>query len=148
MVACSRMGFEVFRHNPFIDYLVETPRPALSPLQAVRHLRRHLKTTRFTPDIVITSRGNEQRSIGVLAFLAATAIRFGYTFAPELYDVLLRYDFKRSLIENQLAIVDRLGYQTELVEPRVFYTRADLEKIETLLQEKNISNSAARVVCV
>ena len=148
MVACSRMGFEVFRHNPFIDYLVETPRPTVSPLQALRCLRAQLKTTGFVPQIVITSKGNEQRSIGVLGFLAGKAIRLGYTLAPELYDVLLRYDCKRSLIENQLAILERLGYQEDAVEPRVFYTQADLDKAHGLLQENGIANSPARIVCV
>jgi len=148
MVACSRMGFEVFRHNPFIDYLVEIPRPAVSLLRAARTLRSHLKSTGFVPEIVITSKGNEPRSASIVAFLAGTAIRFGHTLAPELYNVVLRYDPKRSLIGNHLNLIDRLGYQTEPIEPRVFYTREDLDKAERLLHVNGIANSAVRIVCV
>ena len=148
MVACSRMGFEVFRHNPFIDYLIETPWPPTSPLHAVRSLRSHLKTTGFDPEIVITSKGNERRSISMLALVAGTAIRFGYTLAPELYDVVLSYDAKQSLIGNHLNVIERLGYQKESVEPRVFFTRKDLEKTEWLLRENGIAKSTTRIVCV
>lgn len=148
MVAGSSIAFEVFRHNPFIDYLVETPRPAVSLLRAVRSLRGHLKTSGFVPEIVITSTCSQQRSAAVLAFLACPAIRLGYTFAPELYDFLLRYDPQQSMIENNLKIIERLGYQKQTVEPRVFYTKADLAKAERLLQMNGIGFSTTRIVCV
>jgi len=83
-----------------------------------------------------------------MAFLAGAAIRLGYTFAPELYDIPLSYDSQRSLIDNNLDIIERLGYQKESVEPRVFYTREDLEKTETLLRENGVAKSTARIVCV
>ena len=148
MVAGGRMAFEVFRHNPFVDYLVEMPRPAFGLLHSIRSLRRHLKAIGFVPEIVITSKSSQPRSIGIVAFLAGTAIRLGYTFAPELYDVSLSYDSQRSLIDNNLRIIERLGYQNEQVEPRVFYTRDELEKAETLLRENGIAKSTARIVCI
>jgi ADP-heptose:LPS heptosyltransferase len=148
MVAGGRMAFEVFRHNPYIDYLVETPRPASGLLRSIRSLRAHLKATGFVPEIVITSKSSRQRSIALMGFLAAAAIRLGYTFAPELYDFPLSNDSHRSLIDNNLRIIERLGYQKDSVEPRVFYTRDDLEKTETLLRENGVAKSTARIVCV
>jgi ADP-heptose:LPS heptosyltransferase len=134
MVACSRMAFEVFKHNPFIDYLVETPRPTVNVFHAIRSLREHLKIQGLTPEVIITSKGNEQRSIAMLAYFAGKAIRFGYTLAPELYDVLLRPDSKRSLIENNLKVIERLGHQSRVLEPRVAFSPADLEHAQNLLR--------------
>ena len=134
MVACSRTAFEVLKHNPFIDYLVETPRPAESGLQAVRLLRSYLRTTDFDPEIVITSKGNEQRSTALVAFMAGTAIRLGYTLAPELYDIPLRIDYERSLIDNNLRVIERLGYHNQAFEPRVAFAPADLEYASGLLR--------------
>ena len=134
MVACSQTAFEVFRHNSFIDYLVETPRPPVSPLHAVRSLREHLKAMRFAPEIIVTSKGNGQRSIAMLALFAGAAIRFGYTLAPELYDVVLRPDCHRSLIDNNLNVIERLGYQVDAPEPRVAFGLEDLEYAYRLLQ--------------
>jgi ADP-heptose:LPS heptosyltransferase len=134
MVACSRMAFEVFRHNPFLDHLVETPRPQVAGVRHVlRVLREHLKATGFVPEIVITSKGNEQRSIALVAFLAGKAIRFGYTLAPELYDVLLRPDTRQSLIANNLKIIEHLGYLEQNIEPRVAFGPEDLEFANSLL---------------
>ena len=73
MVAGSRIAYEVFRHNPFIDFLVETPRPANIFVRAVRTLRGHLKATGFVTEVVITSVGNKTRSNALLAFMAANA---------------------------------------------------------------------------
>lgn len=133
MVAGGRMAFEVFRQNPFIDYLVETPGRGASLLRSVRSLRGHLKATGFVPEIVITSYTSQQRSIAIQAFLAGRAIRLGYTFAPELYDVFLRYDSRRSLIENNLRIIEGLGYQKQTVEPRVAFGPEDLDRAKSLL---------------
>src|SRR5947207_10879852 len=99
MVAGGRMAFEVFRHNPFIDHLVETPWRGASLIRAVGSLRGHLKATGFVPEIVVTSISSRQRSAAVQAFLAGRAIRLGYTFAPELYDVPLCYEPQKSLID-------------------------------------------------
>ena len=133
MVACGHMAFEVFRYNPFIDYLVETPRPPVSTLQAFRTLREHLRVTGFVPEIVITSKANEQRSIATLAFLAGRAMRLGYTLAPQLYDVALEADSQRSLIANNLDVIQRLGYGKDSPEPRVGFSAEDLEHAGSLI---------------
>jgi heptosyltransferase-2 len=139
MVACSEIAYDVFRHNPFIDYLVETPRPPVSALQAVRTLREHLKATGFAPEVIVTSKGNEQRSIAMLAFLAGSAMRCGYTFAPELYDIVLRPDQHRSLIDNNLRVIERLGYQKHAPEPRVAFSPDELEYTRGLLSGQDIN---------
>ena len=148
MVACGRMAFEVFRNNPFIDYLVETSRPPVNVLDAIRSLRECLKTEHFAPEIVITSMGNEQRSIALLSVFAGGAIRFGYTLAPELYDVPLRPDRERSLIENQLSIIERLGYKKQFVEPRVSFSREDLVQAQSLVEASGAADGGPRVVFI
>jgi ADP-heptose:LPS heptosyltransferase len=134
MVACGRMGFEVFKHNPFIDYLVETPRPLDGVAPAVRTLRAHLKATNFVPNVVITSKGNEPRGNALVAFSAGAAIRLGYTFAPELYDVRMQYRDELSLVDNNLRIVEELGFQKHSAEPLVGFSGEDLERARVLLQ--------------
>jgi ADP-heptose:LPS heptosyltransferase len=138
MVACSQLAFEVFRHNPFIDYLVETPRPPVSALLAIRSLREHLKATGFVPDLVVTSKGNEQRSIALLAFLAGKATRLGYTLAPELYDVVLRADPEQSLIDNNMRVIEGLGYRKDAPEPRVAFGPEELRYAQSLLATADI----------
>ena len=148
MVACSRMAFEVLRHNPFIDYLVETRRPTENVREAIRSLRAYLRATDFSPEIIITSKGNEQRSIALLSYFVGPAIRLGYTEAPELYDVLLRPDREQSLIANNLRVVERLGYQKEAAEPRVSFGPEDLEKANRLLDQGGGDDGRPRVVFI
>lgn len=138
MVACGRMAFEVYRHNPFIDYLVEIPNPVGNGLQALRALRRYLKTMNFAPDIVLTSAGSRQRSIAAVGFLACKAIRAGYTLAPELFDVVLRYDPEKSLMDNNLGVVERLGYPKQALEPRVAFGPEDLHRAYSLINNTEI----------
>jgi ADP-heptose:LPS heptosyltransferase len=138
MVAGSRMAFEVFKHNPYIDYLVETPSLRVGFLKTARSLWEHLKVTGFAPEIVVTSVGNRQRSIAMVAFLAGPAIRLGYTFAPELYDVSLRYDSQQSVIDNNLRIVEGLGYEKQVVEPRVAFAPEDVEWAHSQLPQTDL----------
>ena len=64
------------------------------------------------------------------------------------YDVVLRPDLRQSLIENNLFIIERLGYERQNVEPRLFYTRADAAKTEALFREHGIANDNPRIVCI
>ena len=147
-VACSRMGFEVFRQNPFIDYLIETPRPSSNAMKAIRALRKHLKETEFSPEIVITSKGNEPRGVSMLAFSAGEAIRLGYTYAPELFDYQLHADMQRSLIDNNLKVIERLGHERQPVEPRVGFGPDDLQYAKALLARLGQPEGAPRVVFI
>ncbi|HEY1984437.1 MAG TPA: glycosyltransferase family 9 protein [Terracidiphilus sp.] len=148
MVACSRMAFEVLQNNPFIDYLVETRRPTENTGAAIRCLRGHLKDTGFVPEVIITSKGNEQRSIALLSLFLGKATRMGYTGAPEFYDVLLQPDREESLIDNNLRVVERLGYPSIAVEPRVSFSLEDLQKARGLLDRASWNDATPRVVFI
>ncbi len=148
MVACTRMGFDVFRHNPFIDFLAETPKPSTQIIQAIASLRKHLRMTGFVPEIVITSHGNNPRGVALLSLAAGAAIRYGHTFAPELYDFVLRYDRERCLIDNQLNVIQGLGYPGLDLEPLVAFGPDDLEHAQGLLDPLETGNDIPRVAFI
>jgi ADP-heptose:LPS heptosyltransferase len=148
MVACSRMAFEVFEHNPFIDYLVETPNPRRQILKTARFLRAALRSSSFCPEAIATNTGNPLRSLALLAILTAKAFRFGYTLAPETYDLVLKYDPHNSLIANNLRLIESLGSDSQHVEPRVAFSPKDLAEAQRLLNEDPFGNGKPRVAFI
>jgi ADP-heptose:LPS heptosyltransferase len=68
--------------------------------------------------------------------------------APEIYDRVIERDLSESLIENNLRVVQALGYSKELVEPQVSYSPGDLAETEALLQETGAAPGRPRFVFI
>ncbi len=134
-VACRGLGFEVLKHNPFVDHLIQTPDPYAHPLKTARFLRRYLRSQHLQPEAILTNTGNSRRSIALLALLTAKALRLGYTMAPELYHLPVTGDLPESLIATNLRLVSSLGHSPNNLEPRVFFDSKDLAKAEALMSE-------------
>lgn len=124
-VAASGMAAELFAHHLAVDRMIPTPSPLSDLRGAVRALRaaQPFSGERFA---VITTNGNERTRIALAALFAASAPRVGFTEAPELYREVLRYDPQRSLIDNNLRIVEAFGHPFRHYEPRVFFREEDL----------------------
>jgi ADP-heptose:LPS heptosyltransferase len=72
-----------------------------------------------------------------MGLLGASGWRGGYTLKPGLYQRPLEYDRGVSLIENNLRLARVLGWGTEHVEPRVFFSRGNAEVARVLVRKVN-----------
>jgi ADP-heptose:LPS heptosyltransferase len=148
IVACGRLGFEVLRHNTFVDYLIQTPDPYTHLFKAAKFLRSYLREQQLAPEAIVTNVGNVRRTISLLAFLAAKALRVGYSLAPSLFHFNLEQDRSISLIANNLRLIGLMGYAYSSVEPRVAFSSPDLAKAEEWLRQHGVGSDAPRIVFI
>ncbi len=132
-VATCGLGFQVLRHSPFIDNLIETPDPTLHLAAAVRALRKELDGRGLRPDCVLTGASDRRTTIALLGLFGSSGWRGGYTLRPVLYHLPLDYDDSLSLIRNNLRVAKLLGCDAEPTGPRVFFSEADAAAARSLL---------------
>ena len=130
-VCASGFARELYRGNPALDRLVETPDPTTHLLPAVAALRRVLPRGRFA---TLTTASSGRSTIGLAAVLAGAQNLVGWSLVPELYRETIPFDFARSQIENNLAILQALGHEARHFEPQVFFSGDDLEYARGLMQ--------------
>jgi len=147
VVAAGGFGVDVFRNNPAVDLLLETPKPKDDLNAAVRALRsRDLFSGE--PYATITTTGNERTGIALLALLAGPSLRVGFTVAPQLYRYPMQMDLTRSQIANNLRTVQALGHTTSHIEPQLFPSAEDEARADTLLAEAVLLDGAPIAVFV
>jgi len=137
IVATRGIGSALLRHNPSIDYLIETPDPLQDLFGAAKFLRTELAQRNLRPDCILTGAADQRTRIALLAFLAGPGWRGGFTLAPHLYQRPLSYQWGLSLIDNNLRLAALTNCQTEHVEPRVFFSAADIDAATSLTHEAN-----------
>lgn len=140
IVAARGLACATFQHDPHIDDLIETSDPAASRiavLQAARSLRHELKQRGLRPDLILQDASNRAGSFALFAALLRLAPLAGFANLPELYDTHLDYDSKRSLIANNLRLVELLGASPTIHEPSVYFTDDELKTAEAMLHEAN-----------
>jgi ADP-heptose:LPS heptosyltransferase len=125
VVAASGFALDVFRNNPGIDRLIETPNPLKDLNGSVKVLRRELPFD-GTAFATLTSTGNERTRVAMQALLSGAAVRVGFTVVPKLYRSPLFFDKALSQIANNLRIVEALGHTPTHFEPEIFYREEDL----------------------
>lgn len=136
-VATRGLGFALLRHHPFIDHLIETPDPLIDTFAAARTLVSELSKLGLQPDCTLTGASDQRSRIALLALLARTGWRGGYTQASALYQHTLTVDRQRSLIDNNLRLAALAGCSTEHLEPRVFFSNSDASTASALIRENN-----------
>lgn len=124
-VAANGIALEIFRNHAGIDWLIETPNPLRNLRGAISSLRAQIP---FQGEsfAALTTVGNERTLIGLQGLFCGAAIRIGFTEAPQLYRVPLTFDSQRSLIDNNLRIVEALGHPFQHFEPQMFFSPGDL----------------------
>lgn len=133
-VATRGLGAELLRHNPLVDHLVITPDPTDAIWATANVLRRELSVRGVQPDLVLTGASDRRSRIAMLAVLARSgACRGGFSVADSLYQRPLAYDHELSLIDNNLRIVSLLGTTPEHMEPRVFFSKEDVDRMRSRL---------------
>lgn len=123
-VVASGFALDVFRGNPGVDFLIETPSPLKDLKGAVNALRAQ-HPFRGAGYATLTSTGNERTKTLAQALLCGAATRVGFTVVPQFYRVPLEFDPARSQIANNLRIVEALGHSTGAFEPQIFFSEAD-----------------------
>jgi ADP-heptose:LPS heptosyltransferase len=136
-VATRGLGGALLRHHAFIDHLIETPDPLTDTLSATRTLVSELARLGLQPDCTLTGASDQRTRIALLALLSRTGWRGGYTQAPQLYQQTLTVDPQRSLIDNNLRLAALAGCSTEHLEPRVFFSSADVATAGALVSQSN-----------
>ncbi|HTU49007.1 MAG TPA: glycosyltransferase family 9 protein [Acidobacteriaceae bacterium] len=147
-VAASSFAASVLHSNPHIDHCLVTPSPFKDFSRSVRAVRDLLDSTPPGGICVITTIGNQRTRLAILSLLAGSAVRIGYTLAPELYDVPLTFDPERGQIEGNLDIVRSLGHPVPVCEPRVFFAQHDAEKASQWLESLKVDVDVPRIVFV
>lgn len=146
-VAAGGFGLNVFRLNPGIDHVIETPNPLHDFKGAVATLRRQ-KLFDGAPYITVTSTGNERTIVALQAVLSGAALRVGFTVTPELYRVPLTYNRSLSQIANNLRIVGALGHGSRHFEPEMFFGDQDLDDARTTLAHSGVQRGQPVVVFI
>ncbi len=148
-VAASGFGLDVFRNHPLIEQVIETPSPIHHLLGATRALR-HTRPFGRASYVVLTSNGNQRTRVALQAVLAGARPRVGFSEAPELYRVALRFNSTQSQIRNNLRLVEALGHTLRVpaYEPEVFYTRADLLRAQSLLEQAGVDSARPIAIMV
>jgi ADP-heptose:LPS heptosyltransferase len=136
-VATRGLGLALLRNHPFIDHLIETPDPLTSTGSAARVLRAELARRSLRPSLILTGASDQRTRIAALALLADAAVRGGFTVHPGLYHRPLAYDRRRSLIDNNLQLATLAGASPTHIEPRVYFSPADLSAAESLARIAN-----------
>jgi ADP-heptose:LPS heptosyltransferase len=136
-VATRGLGLRLLRHEPFLDHLIETPDPLTSLRSAARALRAELALRSIRPSLILTGASDQRSRIAALALLAGPAIRGGYTIHPGFYHRPLVYDRQLSLIDNNLQLATLAEAATPHLEPRVYFSPADLAAAKSLVRIVN-----------
>jgi ADP-heptose:LPS heptosyltransferase len=146
-VAASGIALEIFRNNPGVDRLIETPSPLRDLAGAVRSLRAQ---NPFGGEsfAALTTLGNERTRIGIAALLSGARARVGFTEVPQLYRTALKFEPQRSLIDNNLRIVESLGHAFRHFEPQTFPDAEDFRWARRTLAEGGVRDGQMVAVFV
>ena len=125
-VAASGFALEVLRNNPGIERLIETPSP-LSDWRGAAQVLRRENPFRGEDFVLVTPVGNDRTKIALQTLFVGAGARVGFTQVPALYRAAFEFDYAKSQIENNLAILPALGHTVRHFEPQIFFAAADLE---------------------
>lgn len=136
-VATRGLGAELLRHHRFIDDLIETPDPFVDLRGATRSLRAELARRALAPDCTLTGFADQRSRIALLGLMAGGGWRAGFTQMPALYHRVLKRDRDISHIENNLRLAALIGCASGHLEPRVFFSAADVSAMVELVKQAN-----------
>jgi ADP-heptose:LPS heptosyltransferase len=136
-VATRGLGLAVLRHNSSVDHVIETPDALRDTFGAAKVLRAELARRNLHPDCTLTGASDQRTRIALLALIAGGGWRGGFTLAAPLYQQPIAYRKDRSLIDNNLQLAALVGAGAEHLEPRVFFSQADVAVAQAMAHEAN-----------
>jgi ADP-heptose:LPS heptosyltransferase len=136
-VATRGLGAALLRHHRFIDNLIETPDPLKDTFAAAKALRAKLAERGIRPDCTFTGASDQRTRIALTGLLAGTGWRGGYTQTPQLYHRPLERNSNISQIGDNLRVGALIGASEDHLEPRVFFSPADVAAMSALAKKAN-----------
>ncbi len=134
VVVASGLSRGVYRNDPNVEAVIDTPAPAVDLQGAVAALRR-AKPFGTDPFLTITPMGNERTTVALQSMLGPGWRRAGFTLVPEAYWLPIALDRSLSQIANNLRIVAALRGHIGEIEPRLYFTQQDCERAAKLLED-------------
>ncbi|HEY4382133.1 MAG TPA: glycosyltransferase family 9 protein [Acidobacteriaceae bacterium] len=146
-VAANGLALEIFQNNPGVVSLIETPSPLKDLRGAIRSLR---SQSPFGGEqfIALTTIGNERTRIGIAGLLGGASALAGFTEVPELYRAVCVFDPARSLIDNNLRIVEAFGAPFQHFEPQTFFGESESAWARTTLADAGVRDGQMVAVFV
>jgi len=138
-VACSGIPFELLKENPSIDVIYQTPHPLQGFLATFKYFVRHRREFSLGYDYVVLDSGNNRFLYSLLAWLSGVRRRVGFVHSKNLLHEAMTYDRSLSIIANNLRLVQHFTDLPQLEEPKMFFSKSDLEWVRTFLHEHNIN---------
>jgi ADP-heptose:LPS heptosyltransferase len=133
-VAASGFALEVLRNNPGVERLIETPSPLSDWRSAAQVLRGEIPFG-AGDFVILTPVGNERTKIALQTLFSGAGARVGFTQVPALYRAAFEFDYAKSQIENNLAILPAIGHTVRHFEPQMFFSAADVDWASRALTE-------------
>ncbi len=133
-VATHGTGYATLQHNPFVDHLLATPSPFTSIQRCTQSLRSQLEERGIHPAAILTDAANPRSRVAAVALAATSALRVGYSIAPELFHRPLRYDWSASRLANNLRVLEPIGLDATHYEPAVYFDRQELDAAESMMR--------------
>lgn len=133
VAAVSGLPRQVLEHHPAPDSLVPVPDPNRDFRGAVAGLRGIVNSFRGEPWCALFTSWNSRSRVALATMLSGSGVRAGFGVAPELLHLHLPYDPNLSQKANNLKLPGLLGYPISTgLEPRIYFSQADLEHARTL----------------
>lgn len=130
----SGIGAEVLRNHPGVTRIEPVADPNRDFRGAVRGYRRVVRSFRDEPWCALFTGWNGRSRVVLATMLAGKGVRAGFAVAPPLAHLPLAYDPQKSQIANNLRLPGLLGHATSSdLEPRVYFSKPDLEHARALL---------------
>jgi len=146
-VAASGIAAEIFANHPDVERMIVTPSP-LKDLRGAVGALRDARPFAGEPFVAITTMGNERTKIAIATMASGAGARVGFTEAPELYRATLQFDPQRSLIDNNLGILETLGFEFLHYEPEIHFSGQELVWAKNALREAGVRDGQMVVVFV
>jgi len=135
-VACSGMPCGVLKYNPHIDALIRTPHPLTQWGRTLACFLGRMRRQRHEFDCVITDSGNRRSRFALLALLTGVSRRVGFQTTCDFNHASAAYDLERSVLANNLSLLEVLGHDYEPTEPAVFFSAREIEQAGALLRSQ------------
>lgn len=134
IVAAAPLACQVFEHHPMIDRLVATPDPNRNFRAAVANMRKTVAQFGSEPWGALFTNWNSRTRVALAIMLSGGGVRAGYCLAPALLHLPFQPDYNSSQIARNLRMLHLLGHNAPShLEPRVYFSRHDLDYAEELI---------------
>ena len=137
-VASSGISYQVLKDNPYIDKVYETPHPLKNFGAALWYFLTVIRKQRRSYDCVVCNAESGRLKITLLGLLSGIRWRIGYEGSIRFFHRSLTRRPGASFIAENLRVLELIGFKSEELEPKMFFTQRDLEFAQDFLKNNGI----------